>query len=265
MPFLIDTHIHLYDQVFDQDFEILSKQAELLGIKQFWLPNCNSETIAALYQTEQKDPKKYLPMMGLHPCYVKEGYEQELRLVKEELARRKFIMIGEIGLDFYWDLSFVEAQEKAFLEQLALARAYKLPICIHSRSSKDGSQNAILRCVELIKEHGFSDISGIFHCFSGNYDDAHAVLDLGFSLGIGGVVTFKNGGLDKFLDKIPLESIVLETDGPYLAPVPHRGKTNEPAYLDLIATKIAEVYAVSKEKVIEITYNNALKIINSNA
>jgi TatD DNase family protein len=263
MPFLIDTHAHIYDDSFDTDRETMLQNAIEKSIKQVWMPNCNSETIPRMYTVEQINPKAYLPMMGLHPCYVDENFEQELDIVKKELESRQFCMIGEIGLDFYWDLSHVKQQELAFLEQLALARTYNLPICIHSRSSKDSSLNAIKRCVELIKENNFTDIKGIFHCFSGNYDDAMEVINIGFKLGIGGVATFKNGGLDTFLKQIDLEHIVLETDAPYLAPVPHRGKRNEIAYVDLIAQKVADIYQVSKEKLIEITYTTAQGIIKN--
>jgi TatD DNase family protein len=263
MPFLIDTHAHIYDESFDSDrVEMLNKASEK-GIGQVWMPNCNSETIPLMYAVEALAPTKYLPMMGLHPCYVNENFESELAIIKQELEKRKFCMIGEIGLDFYWDLNFVKQQEQVFLEQLALARTYNLPICIHSRSSKDNSLNAIMRCVEIIKEYNFADITGIFHCFSGNYEDAQAVIALGFKLGIGGVATFKNGGLDTFLKQIPLENIVLETDAPYLAPVPHRGKRNEVAYVDLVAQKVADIYEISKEKLIETTYKTATELIKN--
>jgi TatD DNase family protein len=263
MSFLIDTHAHIYDDSFDGDRETVFQTAIEKGIKQVWMPNCNSETIPRMYAVEQINPKAYLPMMGLHPCYVDANYSKELDIVKKELESRKFCMIGEIGLDFYWDLSHVKQQELALLEQLALARTYNLPICIHSRSSKDGSLNAIMRCVELIKENEFTDIIGIFHCFSGNYEDANAVLEIGFKLGIGGVATFKNGGLDTFLKKIPLGNIVLETDSPYLAPVPFRGKRNEVAYLDLVAQKVADIYEISKETLIETTYTTAQDLIKN--
>jgi TatD DNase family protein len=268
MPFLIDTHAHIYDDSFDADRETMLQTAIEKGIQQIWMPNCNSETIPRMYAVEQIDPKAYLPMMGLHPCYVDENFNTELDTVKKELESRQFCMIGEIGLDFYWDLKHVEAQEKAFLQQLELARQYNLPICIHSRSSKDGSLNAIQRCLELIKTNNFTDIKGIFHCFSGNYEDALAVIEIGFKLGIGGVATFKNGGLDTFLKQIPLNNIVLETDSPYLAPVPFRGKRNEVAYVDLVAQKVADIYEISKEKVVETTYNTATELIknyNANA
>jgi TatD DNase family protein len=170
-------------------------------------------------------------------------------------------MIGEIGLDYYWDLAFVPQQEQVFLRQLELAKKYDLPICIHSRNSKDNSLNAIQRCCDLIEEFGWKELRGIFHCFSGNQEDAERVLSLKFLMGIGGVVTFKNGGLDKFLKDIPLKMIVLETDSPYLAPVPHRGKRNEVSNLELVVNKIADIYEISADEVKIQTTENAQKLI----
>jgi TatD DNase family protein len=170
-------------------------------------------------------------------------------------------MIGEIGLDYYWDLALVPQQEQVFLRQLELAKKYDLPICIHSRNSKDNSLNAIQRCCDLIEEFGWKELRGIFHCFSGNQEDAERVLSLKFLMGIGGVVTFKNGGLDKFLKDIPLKMIVLETDSPYLAPVPHRGKRNEVSNLELVVNKIADIYEISADEVKIQTTENAQKLI----
>ncbi len=263
MTFLIDTHAHIYDSAFDEDRENMLERAKNLNIGQIWMPNCNTETIPMMYAVEKLNPQAYLPMMGLHPCYVDENYKDEMAKIKHELSQRKFCMIGEIGLDFYWDLAHVQQQEQVFVEQLGLARQYNLPICIHSRSSKDGDLNAISRCVELIKANKFTDIRGIFHCFSGNYEDAKAVLAIGFKLGIGGVATFKNGGLADYLKQVPITEIVLETDAPYLAPVPHRGKRNEAAYIDIIAQKVADIYEISKDAVMKQTYKNAQEIIKN--
>jgi len=210
---------------------------------------------------EAEFPGQCFSMMGLHPCYVNETYEQELKIVEDWLEKRKFILIGEIGLDFYWDLSFVNQQEKAFIKQLELAKKYNLPICIHSRNSKDNQMNAIQRCCDLIEDFGWKDLRGIFHCFSGNFDDAKRVISLNFLLGIGGVVTFKNGGLDKFLFDIDLKHIVLETDSPYLAPTPHRGKRNEISFINLIAEKVAEIKRVPIETIQNETSKNALNLL----
>lgn len=261
MPKIIETHAHIYDEQFDNDRGEMLKRAFEVGVEQIWMPNCNHQTIEGMLALEKQYPDQCLPMIGLHPCYVVEDFEKELGNIENWLEKRKFIMIGEIGLDFYWDLSFIPQQEKAFLHQLTLAKKYNLPICIHSRNSKDNSLNAIQRCCDLIEEFGWEELRGIFHCFSGNEADANRVLSLNFHLGIGGVVTFKNGGLDKFLANIPLESIVLETDSPYLAPVPNRGKRNEVSYLDLVIDKIADIYKISTEEVKSQTTVNAKKLI----
>ncbi len=261
MPKIIETHAHIYDEQFDNDREEMLKRAFVTGVEQIWMPNCNQETIEKMLALEQQYPLQCLPMMGLHPCYIGKDFEKELEIVENWLQKRKFIMIGEIGLDFYWDLAFVPQQEKVFLYQLSLAKKYNLPICIHSRNSKDNSLNAIQRCCDLIEDIDWKDLRGIFHCFSGNKEDAKRVLSLNFLLGIGGVVTFKNGGLDKFLSEIPLEKIVLETDSPYLAPVPHRGKRNEVGYLDMVIARIADIYNISADEVRIQTTKNAKKLI----
>lgn len=258
---MIDTHAHIYDEQFDTDKYTMLERAQAAGIEQIWMPNCNSESIPRMYALEEEFPGRCLAMMGLHPSYVNEHFEEELKRVEEELGKRKFIMIGEIGIDFYWDLTFTAQQEAAFLKQLELARTWQLPICIHSRNSKDNSLNAIQRCCDLIETFGWKELRGIFHCFSGNREDAERVTGLNFLLGIGGVVTFKNGGLDRFLAEIPLDKIVLETDSPYLAPVPYRGKRNEPAYLELVLGRLSEVYGTDKAQIRTITTKNALNLI----
>lgn len=259
---MIETHAHIYDEQFDEDRAEMLQRAFDLGVEQIWMPNCDHETIEGMLALEEKYPQKCLSMMGLHPCYVNENYEKELEIIENWLEKRKFIMIGEIGIDYYWDLTFIQQQEKAFLKQLELAQKHNLPICIHSRNSKDGQHNAIIRCAELIEEFGWQDLKGIFHCFSGNLEEAERVISLNFKIGIGGVATFKNGGMDKVLPFVDLENIVLETDSPYLAPVPFRGKRNEVSYLDLVAEKIAELKNTTKQKVIEQTTLNAKKLID---
>ncbi|GAB3509258.1 TatD family hydrolase [Emticicia fontis] len=259
---MIETHAHIYDDQFDEDRDIMLKRAFEAGVKQIWMPNCDPETIAGMLALEQQYPGICLPMMGIHPCYIKENFEEALNIVENWLEQRTFPMIGEIGIDFYWDLNFVPQQEEAFIAQLRLAQKYNLPICIHSRNSKDGSLNAIVRCIELIEQFGWSDLKGIFHCFSGNLEEAKRVIGLNFLLGIGGVATFKNGGMDKVLPSIDLKNIVLETDSPYLAPVPHRGKRNEVAYIELVAQRIAELKQVSFQEVVQQTTENALHLIH---
>ncbi|MFD2522061.1 TatD family hydrolase [Emticicia soli] len=258
---MIETHAHIYDDQFDEDRGAMLQRAFDAGIKQIWMPNCDHETIDGMLALEQQYPGICLPMMGVHPCYIKENFEQELNIIENWLSQRKFPMIGEIGIDFYWDLSYVAQQEEAFIAQLRLAQKYNLPICIHSRNSKNGELNAIVRCIELIEQFGWSDLRGIFHCFSGNLEEAQRVISLNFLLGIGGVATFKNGGMDKVLPSIDLQHIVLETDSPYLAPVPHRGKRNEVAYIELVARRIAELKQISFAEVVNQTTINALNLI----
>ncbi len=259
---MIETHAHIYDEQFEEDRVAMLSRAWSAGVEQIWMPNCNVATIDGMLKLEQAYPDRCLPMMGLHPCYVDADFQIELNQMAEWLAKRSFIMIGEIGLDYYWDLSFVAQQEEAFMAQLAFAKQYNLPICIHSRNSKDGTMNAIQRCCDLIESFGWEGLRGVFHCFSGNLEDAKRVVGLNFLLGIGGVSTFKNGGLDAVLPNLKLENLVLETDAPYLAPVPHRGKRNEPAYLPLVADRIALLMGVDELSVREITSSNAYQLIH---
>lgn len=258
---MIETHAHIYDEQFEQDRDAMLKRAFSAGVKQIWMPNCDHETIDGMLALEQQYPDVCHAMMGVHPCYVKENFEEELSIIEQWLERRKFIMIGEIGLDFYWDLTFVTQQEEVFLRQLALAKKYNLPICIHSRNSKNNEHNAILRCIELIKQFGWVDLRGIFHCFSGNLEEAQKIIEINFLLGIGGVATFKNGGMDTILQHIDLKNIVLETDSPYLAPVPYRGKRNEVVYIELVARRIAEIKAIDFDEVVTQTTQNALSLV----
>ncbi len=258
---MIETHAHIYDEQFDEDRDAMLERAFAAGVKQIWMPNCDHETIDGMLALEQQYPDVCHAMMGVHPCYVKENFKEELAVVEQWLEQRKFIMIGEIGLDFYWDLTFVAQQEEVFLRQLALAKKYNLPICIHSRNSKNNEYNAILRCIELIKQFGWEDLRGIFHCFSGNLEEAQKIIEINFLLGIGGVATFKNGGMDMILPHVDLKHIVLETDSPYLAPVPYRGKRNEVVYIELVARRIAEIKAIDFDEVVQQTTQNALSLV----
>lgn len=258
---MIETHAHIYDEQFDEDRDAMLERAFAAGVKQIWMPNCDHETIDGMLALEQQYPDVCHAMMGVHPCYVKENFEEELAVVEQWLEQRKFIMIGEIGLDFYWDLTFVAQQEEVFLRQLALAKKYNLPICIHSRNSKNNEHNAILRCIELIKQFGWEDLRGIFHCFSGNLEEAQKIIEINFLLGIGGVATFKNGGMDMILPHVDLKHIVLETDSPYLAPVPYRGKRNEVVYIELVARRIAEIKAIDFDEVVQQTTQNTLSLV----
>jgi TatD DNase family protein len=250
---MIETHAHIYDDAFAEDCEAMLARAFSAGISEIWMPNCNSETIEGMMELERKYPSQCRPMMGLHPCYVKEDFEQELYIVEEWLNKEKFIAIGEIGMDLYWDKTFIKQQEEAFLTQCSLAKKHNLWIDIHCR-------NAFWETVALIEKNADPNLKGIFHCFTGTLEEAQKAIELGFLLGVGGVATFKNGGLDKVLPFIDLQHIVLETDAPYLAPVPHRGKRNEPLYLEIIALKVGDILGIGVEKVIEQTSLNARRM-----
>ena len=250
---LIDTHTHLYSDAFAEDRNEMIERAIADGVDKFYIPAIDSQTTQAMYDLEQAFPDRMYLMMGLHPTSVKENYEEELSHVEEELAKRKFYAIGEIGIDLYWDQSTLEIQQDAFRRQIKLAKKYKLPIVIHCR-------NAFDEIFEILEEEKGDDLFGIFHCFTGTLAQAKQALQYNMKLGIGGVVTFKNGKIDKFLNEIDLKYIVIETDAPYLAPKPFRGKRNESAYVVKVAEKLAEVYDTSVEEIAEITTENALEI-----
>ncbi len=252
---LIDTHIHLYSDDFKPDLSRLIEQAEVAGVKRFYMPNIDSTSILGMLELEKNFPEKCFPMMGLHPCSVKENWKEELLIVEKWLEKRKFVAVGEMGIDLYWDKTFIEEQKTVFKRQVELANQYKLPIVIHTRDSFDVAY-------DLLKEVKKEEPCGIFHCFTGNAEQAKRVIDMGFYLGIGGVVTFKNGGLDKVLPEIGLQHIVLETDGPYLAPTPHRGKRNEPAFIKLIAERIALLMNCDVQEVSRATSANSLQIFS---
>ena len=250
---LTDTHCHLYSEEFKVDIEEVIKNAAIEGVQQFYLPGIDSTAIESMLALEKKFPGKCIAMIGLHPCYVKDNYNEELEIVRGWLTKREFAAIGEIGLDFYWDKTFLIQQYQAFRTQIEWAIEYKRPIVIHTR-------NAMQETINLVKEYKSKGLGGIFHCFSGSYESAKEIIDAGFYLGIGGVVTYKNAGLAEVLTKIDLEHLVLETDAPYLTPVPFRGKRNESSYLKYIAAKIAAIKQVPVEEVASITTANAEKI-----
>ncbi|MFT4031829.1 MAG: TatD family hydrolase [Siphonobacter sp.] len=253
---MIETHAHLYDEQYEVDLPEMMCRAKAAGVEQFWLPNCDAETLGRMLKLTEQYPGQCFPMLGLHPTYVKENWKAEITELEKILTENpaRFIAIGEIGLDFYWDMTFVEEQKEAFLQQLSWATKYHLPIAIHCR-------NSFWQTVELIEKHADPNLRGIFHCFSGSIEEAQKVIDLKFLMGVGGVATFKNGGLDKVIPYIGLEHLVLETDSPYLAPVPYRGKRNEPSYLPLIARRIADLKEISVDMVTEITTNNARRLL----
>ena len=245
--YLIDTHTHIYLPEFDDDRSEVINRAKNANINTVIMPAIDSSTHKTMLQVEA-DFKECFAMIGLHPCSVNQDYEKELNIVNEYLGERKFIAIGEIGLDFYWDKTFIDEQYKAFDHQIKMALQYNLPIVIHSR-------NAIDECIEVVRK--YPGLNGVFHCFSGNYEQAQKIIEIGFYLGIGGVVTFKNSGLDKVIEKTGLGPVILETDAPYLAPLPYRGKRNEPSYISIIADKLAAVCNITKDNVAELTTGNA--------
>ncbi len=250
---MIDTHTHLYAAEFDNDQSETIERALKAGVKRFYLPAIDSTFTQKMYALEEQFPEYIFLMAGLHPTHVNENYKTELAHVKQQLSERTFVAIGEIGIDLYWDKKFLTQQQQAFREQIALAKHYKLPIVIHSRDS-------FAEIFEILEVEKSDDLYGIFHCFTGTYEQALRAIRLGFMLGIGGVATFKNGKIADYLAQIPIEHIVLETDSPYLAPVPHRGKRNESSYIRLIAEKIAEIYNLPFETIVQETTKNALQI-----
>ena len=249
---LIDTHAHLYLKQFDNDRKEVISRAEEAGIKKFFLPNIDSTSIDSMLKMEEDFQGKCFAMMGLHPCSVKENYIDELQIVEEWLQKRKFCAIGELGIDLYWDKTFFEQQKKAFLTQVEWAIDLQLPIVIHCRESMDIT-------IELLQPYN-GKVNGIFHCFGGTVEQANKIMDLNFLMGIGGVLTYKKAKLDDVVKEIPLEYLVLETDSPYLAPVPFRGKRNESGYVKNIAEKLAEAKDISLEDVAKATTHNALNL-----
>lgn len=250
----IDTHTHIYLEDFKEDFSEIISKAKEENVEKFFLPNIDAETIKDVRALYESDPKTYYPMAGLHPCSVKEDWQEQLDQLRSELDTGDYIAVGEIGMDLYWEKKFKPEQEKAFLEQASWAKEKGLPIVIHVR-------NAFDELFELVDQINDDKLFGIFHCFTGTNEQAKKILNYGgFKLGIGGVVTFKNAKLDKALTDISLENIVLETDAPYLAPHPNRGKRNEPSYIPLIAQKMAEIHDVSIEEVARITTQNAKEV-----
>lgn len=250
---LVDTHSHIYLPEFKNDRDAMLDRAEKTGVARILLPAIDSATHEDQLKLEAEFPGRCISMMGVHPCSVKESYKEELAAARVLLEKGSFIAVGEIGLDFYWDKTFTEQQYAAFHEQIEWALHYNIPISIHSRNATD-------ECIAVVKEHQKGNLKGVFHCFSGNTGQAQQAIDLGFYLGIGGVVTFKNSGLDKVMENSTLENIVLETDAPYLAPVPFRGKRNEPSYLEYVVKKLAEIKQSEEAEIARITTENAERL-----
>lgn len=252
----IDTHAHLYGKEFSQDRSAMVERALAAGVYKLLLPNIDGSSIAGMLDLETQFPGQCYPMMGLHPCYVEEDPGAQMALVKEWLNKRPFVAVGEIGLDFYWDTTYSEQQYRVFREQLELAKHYRLPAVIHSRESTR-------QCLDEVRAQQDGTLTGVFHCFSGTVEEAREAIDLGFYLGIGGVVTFSKSGLGSIVEQIDLQHIILETDAPYLAPVPYRGKRNESSYIPLIGEKIADIKNLKIDEVCAVTSSNALKLFKS--
>lgn len=250
---LIDSHTHLYLPDFKEDIEAVMKRASDCGVQKFYLPAIDQSVIQDMLNLAAKYPGRCIPMMGLHPCSVTGNYKKELELMEDWILKRSFAAIGEIGLDFYWSREFEAQQYEAFHRQLEIALDRQLPVVLHSRDSLSES-------IGVIREHQKGNLQGIFHCFSGNYASGMEIIDLGFYLGIGGVITFKNSGMAETVAGLPLERMVLETDAPYLTPVPFRGKRNESSYIKYVAEKLAQIKGVSVDEVERITTANAQKI-----
>ncbi len=250
-----DTHAHIYSKEFDTDRTDMLARSEQTGVNQIYMPNIDHSSIDGMLEVEEKNKTRCIPMMGLHPCSVKKDFEKELYLVESWLSKRKFAAIGEMGTDLYWDNTFWEQQKEAFSIQVGWAKKYQLPVVIHCRNSMDET----LALLEPLLD---GKLRGVFHCFGGSMDQAKRITDMGFYLGLGGVATFKKSGLVEVIPLLELENIVLETDSPYLAPVPYRGKRNEPSYIPLIAQKIIELKKITLEELAHITTMNAHRLFS---
>lgn len=250
---ITDTHTHLYSEQFDADRTAMIQRARDSGVSRFFIPAIDSSYTERMFDLEKRYPKEVHLMMGLHPTSVKENYLEELALVKDWIGRRNFAAIGEIGIDLYWDKSFLPQQQQAFKTQIQWAKEKKLPIVIHCRKAFD-------EIFEVLETEKGEELFGIFHCFTGTLEQAHKAISYNMKLGIGGVVTFKNGKIDQFLDQIDIKNVVLETDSPYLAPMPYRGKRNESSYIVHIVNKLVDIYGLTFEEISEITTQNSKDI-----
>jgi len=253
---LIDTHAHIYLDQFKEDRKEVLSSAFSSSVSKIYLPNIDVSTIGPMLDLEAAFPDQCLSLIGLHPCSVNADFDEELKIMENWLVKRSFAGIGETGTDLYWDKTYREQQIESLEIQVNWAKMYDLPIILHSRDSLDLS-------IQIIEKNHIEGLSGIFHCFTGSIDQARRITDLGFYLGIGGVVTFKNSGLGSTVENIPLEKIVLETDSPYLTPHPYRGKRNEPAHIKLIAQRLAEIYDTDISIIAEKTTDNARKVFKA--
>lgn len=251
---LTDTHTHLYDAAFDEDRDDIMQNALQQDIKRFFIPAIDSETTKAMYDLEASYPENIFLMMGLHPTSINpKTYQKELKHVENQFKNRNFYAVGEIGIDLYWDKSTRDIQQEAFHKQIELAKSYNLPIVIHCREAFD-------EVFQVLEQHKGDDLYGIFHCFTGTYEQAQLAISYNMLLGIGGVVTFKNGKIDQYMHKIDVKHLVLETDSPYMTPKPFRGKRNESAYIKYVAKKLAEIYELPLEQIAKITTENSKRV-----
>ncbi len=253
---MIDTHTHLYLEQFKDDIDDVISRAKAIGVQRFYLPSINSKYNQSMHDLEKKFPNDVFCMIGLHPCYVDDNFDLEIDFIKKQIEKHDYKAIGEIGIDLFHEKKYFQQQVIAFEEQIKLAIDYDLPIVIHSRDSFD-------EIFEVLEKFKCEKLRGIFHCFTGNIDQAHQIIDLNFHLGIGGVLTFKNGKISEFLNEIPINKIVLETDSPYLAPSPHRGSRNESSYLKIIADKLAKVYNLEIDEISKITQQNSIEVFGN--
>lgn len=250
---LIDTHSHIYLDDFQQDRDAMLQRCRDTGVQKILLPNIDQESIEPIRQLCAQHPEMCYPMMGIHPCYINEDSEQQLRAAEQELHRQPCVAVGEVGLDYHWDKQFIPQQQAAFDQQIGWAIDLRLPVVIHSRE-------AMADCIRMVRERQQGHLSGVFHCFSGSYEEACQIIDLGFYLGIGGVSTYKTCRLTDFLQRLPADRIVLETDSPYLPPVPFRGQRNESSYIVYVARKVADILQCSEAEVAQLTTANALRL-----
>lgn len=254
---MIETHAHIYAEQFKDDIAEVLERSQETGIEKIVMPNIDHTSIDGMMELEQKNPGFCLATMGLHPCSVDKGFEKELYIIEEWLNKRAFVAIGEMGTDLYWDKTFIDQQVEAFKIQVEWAKKFKRPIIIHCRESLDMT-------IDLVESLKTDELTGVFHCFNGTVEQAERIVGLDFYLGLGGVTTFKNSGMDQVVPKLDLDRIVLETDSPYLAPVPNRGKRNEPSYLELVAQKIADYREMSLKDLKSMTTENANKLFQLN-
>ncbi|KYG76013.1 MULTISPECIES: TatD family hydrolase [Roseivirga] len=254
---MIETHAHIYAEQFKEDIDHVLERSQEAGIEKIVMPNIDHTSIDGMMELEERNPSFCYATMGLHPCSVKKDFEKELYIIEEWLGKREFVAIGEMGTDLYWDKTFQDQQVEAFKIQVEWAKQFKKPIIIHCRESLDLT-------IDLVESLKTDELTGVFHCFNGSAEQAERIVGLDFYLGLGGVTTFKNAGMDKVVPELDLERIVLETDSPYLAPTPNRGKRNEPAFLELIAQKIADYRQMSLEDLKTQTTSNAIKLFQFN-